>query len=99
MKDVGPDPVAVFQELRAAQESLRRLAALLAAGDDSVETPLVRDPGPAAGSEVKEAVRVFGFRGEPAEVGRVPCSFCGQMIMPAATLCGFCWRKRTPATN
>jgi hypothetical protein len=25
---------------------------------------------------------------------RVPCSFCGKMIMPNATLCGFCWRRR-----
>jgi hypothetical protein len=30
---------------------------------------------------------------------RVPCSFCGKMIMPTATLCGFCWRRRdVPAT-
>jgi hypothetical protein len=28
------------------------------------------------------------------EPTRVPCSFCGKLIMPAATLCGFCWRRK-----
>jgi hypothetical protein len=27
---------------------------------------------------------------------RVPCGSCGGMIMPAATLCLFCWRTRIP---
>jgi uncharacterized OB-fold protein len=44
---------------------------------------------------VDEAVRLLAQGGEPADVSRVPCSFCGQLIVPAATLCGFCWRKRT----
>jgi hypothetical protein len=25
---------------------------------------------------------------------RVPCPFCGAMIMPSGTLCGLCWRRR-----
>jgi hypothetical protein len=28
------------------------------------------------------------------EVPRVACTFCGSMIMPTATLCGFCWLRR-----
>jgi hypothetical protein len=27
---------------------------------------------------------------------RVACAFCGGMIMPAATLCLYCWRSRLP---
>jgi len=27
---------------------------------------------------------------------RIACGACGGMIMPAATLCLYCWRKRTP---
>ena len=30
---------------------------------------------------------------------RIPCPFCQQMIMPAATLCGFCWRKQNPKAS
>jgi hypothetical protein len=29
----------------------------------------------------------------PPEPQRVACQFCGKMIMPTATLCGFCWRR------
>jgi hypothetical protein len=35
----------------------------------------------------------------PPDPLRVACTFCGRMIMPSATLCGFCWRRRGgPAT-
>ena len=30
------------------------------------------------------------------EAERVPCAYCGNMIMPTATLCGFCWHRRYP---
>jgi hypothetical protein len=34
-----------------------------------------------------------------ADSPRVACAFCGKMIVSTATLCGFCWRKRSePAT-
>ena len=36
---------------------------------------------------------------QASDEGRVPCSFCGRLMMPTATLCGFCWRRRDePAT-
>jgi hypothetical protein len=35
---------------------------------------------------------------EPGEIARIGCRFCGRMIMPAASLCGFCWRLLNPAT-
>lgn len=97
--EIDTGRVAVFQQLHAAQESLHRLGALLPAGGGSVEATLVRGPATAAQSQVDEAVRLLALRDEPSEVGRVACSFCGRMIMPAATLCGFCWRKRTPVTG
>ena len=93
---IETDRVAVFRQLHAAQESLPRLGALLAAGDGSVDATLVRGPASAAQSQVDEAVRLLALRGEPSEVARVACAFCKQMIMPAATLCGFCWHKRQP---
>jgi hypothetical protein len=99
MKGVEADRVAVFQQLHAAQESLHRLGALLAVVGGSVDVTVARGPTAAAQSQVDEGVRLLALGGEPSEVGRVACSFCGQMIMPAATLCGFCWRKRTPVTS
>jgi hypothetical protein len=91
---------AVFQQLHAAQESLHRLVVLLlAAGDGGGGAGLVRGHAAAARGQLDEAVRLLAQGGEPTPVARVPCSFCGQMIMPAATLCGSCWRKRTPTTG
>ena len=29
----------------------------------------------------------------PADSPRVACAFCGNAMMPAATICGFCWRR------
>jgi hypothetical protein len=97
MSGIDTKRAAVFQEIYAAQESLRRLRDLLAAGDGTVDA-LLLPRAATAGSQIKNAVSVFAFRSEAPEAGRVPCSFCGQAIMSAATLCGFCWRKRTPAT-
>ena len=99
MMGIETDRVAVFRQLHAAQESLRRLGDLLAAGGGSVEATLARGPATAAQSQVDEAVRLLALRVEPSEIARVACSFCGQMIMPAATLCGFCWHKRTPLSG
>jgi hypothetical protein len=96
MTGIETDRAAVFHQLRAAQESLRHLAALLAAGGGSVDGKVAGGPTAAAQGQVDEAVRLLALKGGLSEVGRVSCSFCGQMIMPAATLCGFCWRKRTP---
>jgi hypothetical protein len=27
------------------------------------------------------------------ESPRIACAFCGKPMMPAATICGFCWRR------
>lgn len=90
---------AALQRLHTAQESLHHLDLLLAARDSAVGGAMVRGRAAAARTQVDEAVRLLAHAhaGEPLPVERVPCSFCAQMIMPAATLCGFCWRKRTPA--
>jgi len=98
MSGIDTKRAAMFQQIYAEQESLRRLHDLLVAGDGTVDA-LVLTRAATAGSQVKDAVSVFALRDETPEVGRVPCSFCGHMIMSAATLCGFCWHKRTPATT
>jgi hypothetical protein len=98
MNDGDGGRVAAYQQLRAAQEGLHQLDALITACDGAVGATLVRDRAAAARSQVDEAVRLLANEEEASrQPARVPCSFCGQMIMPAATLCGFCWRKRTPA--
>jgi hypothetical protein len=98
MKDTETERGAVSQQLHAAQESLHRLDVLLAA-DGNLGSALVRGRAATARTHVDEAVRLLAQGGEPPDVSRVPCSFCGQLIVPAATLCGFCWRKRTPTAS
>ena len=99
MKPLETDRAAALQQLHAAQQGLDRLGALLPQGGGSVEAMLVRGSAVAARSQVDEAVRLLGLGGESPEVARVPCSFCRQMIRPVATLCGFCWRRRAPASS
>ena len=99
MKDTQTERGAVFRQLHAAQESLHRLDVLLAAGDCNVGAALVRGRAAAARTQVDEAVRLLAQGGEPPDASRVACSFCGQLIVAAATLCGFCWRKRTPTAS
>ena len=97
MKEAETERSAVFLQLYAAQESLHRLdVLLLAAVDGGDGATRVRDHAATARSQVDEAVRLLANGAAPSLVARVPCSFCGQMIVSAATLCGFCWRKRTP---
>jgi len=62
-------------------------------GADSVETAPVREAVTSAMHQLAEAVGLLPQAAEAVVLARVPCRFCGQMIMPAATLCGFCWRK------
>ena len=47
-------------------------------------------------NELDGAVRLLSA---PGGIARVGCSFCGRMVMPAATLCGFCWRVLSPKTS
>jgi len=97
VKAADAELVAALLQLHMAQESLHHLDILLAAGDGAIGGAPVRSRAAAARSQVDEAVRLLahGQAGESLPVERTPCRFCGQMIMPAATLCGFCWRKRT----
>ncbi len=50
---------AAFQQLQAAQKSLRRLDLLLATGDGGVAGPSMRDRAAVASSHVDEAVRLL----------------------------------------
>jgi len=97
LKAADAERVSALKQLHTAQESLHHLDILLAAGEGAIGGALVRDQAAAARSQVDDAVRLLahGHAGESLPVERTPCPFCGQMIMPAATLCGFCWRKRT----
>jgi hypothetical protein len=99
MTPLETDHAAALHQLHAAQEGLDRLGALLPAGGGSVEALLVRGSATVTRSQVDEAVRLLAGGGATPEVARVPCSFCRQMIRPAATLCGFCWRRRAPAAG
>ena len=89
------DRVAARRHLELAQAGLRALDTTASAAG-SVPTPsVIRGLVAGALNELDGAVRLLS---EPAEIGRIGCRFCGRMIMPAASLCGFCWRVLNPAT-
>ncbi|HVZ85837.1 MAG TPA: hypothetical protein VHG72_02640 [Polyangia bacterium] len=91
------DWTALEQRLEVVAASLRGLAATAAAGADNLEAAPVREAVAGAMHQLAEAVSLLLRASDPGRVARVPCRFCAQMIMPAATLCGFCWRKLVPA--
>lgn len=80
--------------LQAARLTLRALAAR-ADGDGAVSMP-----GHAVTAEVNLILsELEGVDGAAPAPLRVPCDFCGRQIMPAATLCGFCWHARQAQTR
>lgn len=79
-----------MESARTALGSLRRLA------DESPTVPRV-DVMAGVETTLSELALVGQLlRAGSDEPQRIACSSCGGMIMPAATLCMHCWRKRTP---
>jgi hypothetical protein len=74
--------------LQAARVTLRELGSLASVAGSSLS-------GVTVSAEVTRILtELEGFDSEAPAIHRVPCDFCGRLIMPAATLCGFCWHAR-----
>ena len=83
---------AIKQRLEIVAADLRRLDTAALGAAVNVEAAPIREAVTGAMRELAAAVALLPPP-DPLEIARVPCPFCAQMIMPAATLCGFCWHK------
>jgi hypothetical protein len=91
------DQAAARRRLEVVQEGLRGLDATASASGADVRTSIVHGAVTAAINELDGAVSLLSA---PGETARIPCRFCGRLVMPAATLCGFCWRALSrPASS
>jgi hypothetical protein len=90
------DRIAARRHVGLAQAGLRGLNIAASPAGAEPTAGVMRGVVTAAMNELDGAVRLLT---EPGEIARIGCRFCGRMIMPAATLCGFCWRTLSPATS
>jgi hypothetical protein len=88
------DRVGARRQVELAQARLRALDTTASIAVGETTPSIMRGVVAAAMNELDGAVRLLS---EPGEIARIGCRFCGRMIMPAATLCGFCWRVLSPA--
>jgi len=89
------DQAAARHHVEVAQAGLRRLDATASTSGGDPATSVVHVAVTAAMNELDGAVRLLSA---PGEIARIGCRFCGRLVMPAATLCGFCWRALSPTT-
>lgn len=75
--------------IEAVQAELRQLDTTVSTSGPSLAPVLVHRALVTAMNGLDGAV---GLLSAPDTIARIGCRFCGRMIMPAATLCGFCWR-------
>jgi hypothetical protein len=95
-----PDHDAARLHLIAARVALQALDAMAAPDGATLPGRIVVQHLDVAMKELSAIDDEISLdaRGQP-DSPRVACSFCGKMIVSTATLCGFCWRKRSdPAT-
>jgi len=87
------DQAAARRHLEVVQAGLRQLDATASTGGAGVASGVVHGAIKAAMVELDGAVILLSVAGDSARIG---CRFCGRLIMPAATLCGYCWRVLSP---
>jgi hypothetical protein len=86
------------RHLQAANEALKSLDDLATPQGVSLAGEVVSRYLSVAMDELRgvdQQLPAIGLQAQTDFV-RVPCSFCGKPLMPTATLCGFCWRRRDP---
>jgi hypothetical protein len=94
--EIAPDDRLAAEILFArARESLRALAALLRPSPPDAAAGVL-------GAAVATASRSLDGAGatldpRAADGARTACPGCGNRVMRAATLCGFCWRRLDPS--
>jgi hypothetical protein len=97
VEPTSQDRIVARGHLDGARGALRQLAAAASSGGNSLSTEVVRGAVQIAISSLDEVGRSLAL--DEPDVQRVACPFCGNLVMPAASLCGFCWRKLTPKSG
>ena len=82
--------------VEAAQAALRGLDATVSTSGLAPASGVVHGALTIAMNELDSAVSLLAV---PGAIARVACQFCGRMITPAATRCGFCWRALSHAVS
>ncbi|HET6146645.1 MAG TPA: hypothetical protein VFH68_03880 [Polyangia bacterium] len=93
MDRTGPDFDLAKQSLQGAEVALRRLLAAASPVGASVSADQIRGAGENVVRALAEVDKALTGDAEPA---RIACPSCARKVMPAATLCGFCWRRLDP---
>lgn len=89
------DQAGARRHLEVVQAGLRQLDAAALTGGADMASSAVHGAITAAMNELDGAVTLLSG---PGDLARIGCRYCGRMVMPTATLCGFCWRALSPAT-
>ena len=93
MDRTGPDFDLAKQSLQSAEVALRALLAAATPGGAAVSADQLRGAGQNVVRALAEVDRALTGDAAPA---RIACPHCARKIMPAATLCGFCWHRLDP---
>ena len=96
MKRLDDARAAIKQHLEEVLEGLRILAGRAQPGEVVLVPSTVNGALVALRAQVDEVIRLSALADAEAAPVRVPCPFCQQLVMPTATVCGFCWRKLAP---
>lgn len=91
MEFTPSDRLAAEIYFAQARESLRALAALLQPLAPGVTSNAVRTAITTAVGALDGAAQALDASSPDA--ARIPCPFCGNRVMRAATVCGSCWHK------
>jgi len=92
-QSIGSNGAEIGRHLEAARAAIGKLRQTATA-----DAAVARDEVLARVQTTLDELALIGHLVGANEQGpaRVACGACGGMIMPAASLCLYCWRKRTP---
>ena len=86
----------MYLHLDALRSALKPLQELSAADGSALPARIVAQQLTLAITELRAIDNQIRLDTDAAtDATRVACSFCGRPMMPTATLCGFCWRRRS----
>ena len=97
MENASPNLDAAKRSLEGAELAMRRLQSAVTADIPAFPADQLRSATKTAMSALADLGRALSAG--DVEISRVACPSCGRMVMPAATLCGFCWRGMVPKSE
>src|SRR6185369_9843829 len=93
MESTDPALATARRHLNAARAALRDFDSRSIVDGVAVDRTLVQSAVNVAMNELDGLDR--SLAPDKPGIPQVACPFCARLVMPAATLCGFCWRDLT----